>query len=92
MLWTPFAPLDVSKPSDIWEPRAAVLATTSSVMRGAEYEARLFKLLAYLSRYARQPLSSVATLTVRECVVLAEATAKLMEEESEANKREMRRG
>jgi hypothetical protein len=47
--------------------------------------------LAYLARYARQPLNSLSRLTLRECRLLAEETNKLVEEEQEATRREAQR-
>jgi len=64
-----------------------VLATLSVEYARGDYEARVWKLLAYLGRYGRQPLASALRLTMRECVTLAEQLGTLMEEEAEAHKR-----
>lgn len=53
----------------------------------ADYEARLWKMIAFLSRYARQPLSSVRELTRRECSLLVRATEEILDEEEKASQR-----
>ena len=83
----PFASPARSARSDArWEPRAGVLAHLALEYAKSDYEAHLWKLLAYLGRYARQPLTAVLPLTMTECRLLAEATATLVEEEARASK------
>ena len=90
---TRFEPPERSKRAEDpnWEPHGAMLAHLATQYAKLDYERNLYRLLAYLARYARQPLDSLSSLTLRECRLLAEETNKLVEEEQEANKREARR-
>jgi hypothetical protein len=55
-------------------------------------EADVYKLLAFLGRYGKQPLSATLCLTIREANKLAEAIGTLMQEEREAHERAAERG
>lgn len=70
--------------SDLWAAHSAVLAKLSQQYARAGYERSLYRLLAYLGRYARQPLQSVLPLTLSECRLLATATEALMEAEAKS--------
>ena len=75
----------------MWQPRPAVLATMTGDMARSNRQAEFWRLVAYLSRYARQPWGSVAHMSLREMAMLADATNALVEEENKAAERGRKR-
>ena len=56
------------------------------VRLGVSYRALIWKQLAFVARYAHQPISYLMTLPLQEVQELAEAVAELMNEESAQNR------